>query len=31
MEQSKPHGWKRGFFTIAAGQTVSLIGSSAPQ
>lgn len=31
MEQSKPHGWKRGFFTIAAGQTVSLIGSSAVQ
>lgn len=31
MPQSNSHGWKRGFFTIAAGQTVSLIGSSAAQ
>ncbi|NCB31952.1 MAG: MFS transporter, partial [Clostridia bacterium] len=30
MEQTQP-GWKRGFYTIFAGQTVSLIGSSAVQ
>ncbi|MEA4969666.1 MAG: MFS transporter [Candidatus Pelethousia sp.] len=31
MEQKTPAGWKRGFYTIFAGQTVSLIGSSAVQ
>ena len=31
MEQKTSAGWKRGFYTIFAGQTVSLIGSSAVQ
>ena len=31
MDQNKPANWKRGFYTIYAGQTVSLIGSSAVQ
>ena len=31
MSQNNKNSWKRSFLTIAAGQTVSLIGSAAVQ